>query len=149
MKFFDRRKYLFKINYFTIKNKTMKKVFQHDALENYCPITGEYNETLNQNGEILVHGKNEICPTCAGYGRHFRSDLDESSLYQSMVEDGDIDGIDHYMNGAFDEVCRECNGNKVLWVPNLPEWAQVLIDKWEEEEAEWRRYSDMERRMGA
>ena len=126
-------------------------MYYHGALEYHDPETGLYDktETINPEGGISVVVCKVVCPTCEGEGTHFRSDLDETSLYDSMVEDGDYDGIEAYRKGRFDQVCGECNGLRVVDEPQLPEWAQALVWAWEEDEEEARRYADMERRMGA
>lgn len=129
----------------------MKMNYQHEALTYYNPTTGERdeNEIINPNGEMLCECKYEVCNNCGGHGTHFRRDLDENNLYESMLEDGDDEGIEAYYNGAYDSVCNSCKGLRVVKNPTLPEWAEKLIWDWYECERIDRAYSDAERRFGA
>jgi hypothetical protein len=63
---------------------------------------------------FFVPSNRSICHPCNGYGNHFRSDLDESKLVEGMEEDGDFEGLENYNNGGFDEICGNCNGQKVV-----------------------------------
>lgn len=127
----------------------MKINYQHPALAYYNPITGEYNEDMNEEGLIYVEANYEVCPTCSGHGYHFRSDLDENALVEGMRDDCDEEGIDAYFGGSFDQVCSECNGQRVVASPILPEWANELMYSWRRSENEHRAISDAERRLGA
>lgn len=129
----------------------MKQEFQHPALRYYNPETGEYDESQNENenGIIICDGKYEVCPECNGHGTHFRRDLDENAMVESMREDGDDEGIDRYYSGAFDEVCNECYGKRVVFSPTLPEWAEKLLFSWYECKRKHREISAAERRLGA
>lgn len=129
----------------------MKTNYQHPALKYHCPETGRYDEYeyINSEGIIKVHGEYEVCPYCGGHGHHFRNDLDENALVQSMCEDGNEEGMESYHSGSFDEICQRCNGLRVVIKPNLPHWANVLIGEWENDEREYRATVAAERRVGA
>lgn len=129
----------------------MKMFYQHPALMNHNPITGEYdeNEIINPNGEIFVECIYEVCNNCEGHGTHFRRDLDENKLYESMVEDGDDEGIEAYYEGRYDCVCNACNGLRVIKKPSLPDWAKKLICDWYECEMRYRAECAAERSVGA
>ena len=126
----------------------MKINYQHKALECYNPTTGDYDENYPE-GTLFVEGKYEVCTTCNGNGHHFRSDLDENNLVSMMQDDGDYDGIEDYYNGSFDQVCSECKGQRVVFNPILPKWAEDRIWDWYESERYYRACRDSERRMGA
>ena len=127
--------------------KTMN--YKHDALINYDPKTGEYNEELNHEGIIRVPAAYQVCPDCNGHGHHFRSDLDENHLLDLMEEDGDYEGIQSYYVGKYDQVCNNCDGQRVVLEYKLPEWADKLVYEWYREESLSRRIAAAERRMGA
>jgi len=98
------------------KTQTIYLLYEHPSLKYHNPINGEYdeNEIINPNGELLVECTYVVCYECGGNGSHFRRDLDETKLYESMVEDGDEEGIESYFNGAFDCVCNTCKGLRVV-----------------------------------
>ena len=129
----------------------MKINFQHNALSYYNPINGQYDESeqTNEDGFLEVEGKYEVCSTCNGHGSHFRSDLDENNLVDNMREDCDEEGIEAYYNGSFDQICEECNGQRVVFSPILPEWARELIWNYNYNVGEHNAIRDSERRMGA
>tara|TARA_R110000803_G_scaffold45305_1_gene95512 strand:- start:368 stop:748 length:381 start_codon:yes stop_codon:yes gene_type:complete len=108
----------------------MKTKLYHDSFE----YQSEYDsEKLGTTG-ISVSSKKEVCYTCDGNGEHFRKDLDENAMVNSLREDGDDDGYAAYRNGAFNQVCTECNGenvvDKVDW-NTIPSWAKDCISEWE------------------
>ena len=127
----------------------MKIKYKHPALE-YCnPLTGEYDENINENGEIYIDASYQVCPTCEGKGRHFRSDLDENDLIDGMQEDGDYEGIESYYAGQFDQTCTHCSGERVVEVPNLPKWAEILVYDWQKWYNQNAAIRAAERRVGA
>lgn len=122
--------------------------YQHDAFMYLNPVTGEYDERENEEGILRVKATYSVCSRCHGHGTHFRSDLDENRLIDNMREDGDDEGIEAYYSGAFDEVCEECNGNRVVAQPILPEWAKKVLDEWYEYKWRSKMESEAERMMG-
>jgi DnaJ-class molecular chaperone len=100
----------------------MRKEFYHVAFE-----FSEEFEALGEKG-LIVDTVRAVCPTCNGYGSHFRSDLDENEMIDMFEQDGDYDSYISYKKGAFDQRCTQCNGQKVIDEPiNLPEWATECI----------------------
>jgi DnaJ-class molecular chaperone len=62
----------------------------------------------------------EPCPSCDGYGTHFRRDLMKTVWLIHTTMNAMKKGI-MYRRGAFDEVCTQCNGGKVIDEPtDLP-----------------------------
>ena len=126
----------------------MKTMYYHESFE----YQDEYDfEKLGEKG-IKLSSKKIVCPTCHGNGTHFRKDLDESKLVESMEDDGDYDGLDSYYNGAYDQVCVQCNGKNVVddfnW-EQLPEWANKCITSWEQSERESNYIEAQEKAFGA
>jgi DnaJ-class molecular chaperone len=125
----------------TFKTNTMGKPnIYKDPIIDFLP------EGVKPVTEIIV------CPDCGGHGSHSRRDLDQSRLVDSMIEDGDDEGLERYYSGAFDVKCQTCHGRNVVqavckeWVKqNHP---QAFIDqqsywKWE---AQDRAYAAAEQR---
>lgn len=120
--------------------------FTHPAL---------YNEETEQEVVLNLPARRIVCPTCNGYGHHFRTDLDENSFVREIREERDEEGWQMYLAGYFNQACSQCQGEKVIdsidWeyfrsvYPNeakeVSEW-NAMQKRWEEER-EW------ERRMGA
>ena len=115
------------------------KMFTHDALEN----------TIRLRAERIV------CPTCNGSGSHVRRDIDDSMLVETMMDEGDYDGMDSYYRGGFDEVCTHCNGRNVVDEIDWDTFEKVypreykLVVDWEQSERDDRAEMEAERRMGA
>jgi hypothetical protein len=130
----------------------MKMKYQHPALRYHNPLTGEYdeNESINKDGVIYVECKYEVCDQCNGHGVYTRKDIDDSKLVDSMIEDGDYDGIESYYRGAYDRQCEWCRGMRVIQQPiDFPKWADKLLDEWWRCEKAHAEYSRQERMMGA
>jgi hypothetical protein len=107
---------------------------------------------VEQEFSIMVPGKMIVCPTCGGTGTHVRQDIDDSAMVDSMYEDGDYEGIEHYFNGGYDVQCTQCKGNNVVFEADweqLPQWAKDAISYWDECERESAAIQAAERAMGA
>lgn len=111
----------------------MKHKFSHPALEEAIYVSAQY----------------VVCPCCNGNGTHFRKDLDESALIESMELDGDYEGLEFHSKGAFNQLCMSCNGKRVVYEFQLPKWAEKLISEWQDEERRDRAYAMQEKRFGA
>ena len=123
---------------------------QHPALA-YIEDQKDFPDWAGDDA-IFVPGKMIVCPTCRGTGAMERQDLDMSRLTDSMLEYGDLEGFEHYMKGGYDVICTECHGKNVVFVPNiddLPEDVLEEIKEWEDSEREYRLEVAAERRAGA
>jgi RecJ-like exonuclease len=125
----------------------MKKEFSHPSFE----YVNEGEEAI----KVMVPVKKQVCPMCMGIGTHERQDIDCSKLVDSMVEDGDDEGLQRYYAGSFDVPCTCCNGKNVIddfdtqyLVDNYPDHYEAMCD-WDASEAEDARYSAQERACGA
>jgi len=98
-----------------------------------------------------IQAETIVCPECHGGGSHFRRDLDENRLVESMEEDGDEDGLEAYHRGGFSQTCTECKGRNVIQEVNWKEFAkkypkeQRKINAWHRDEDEDMAYSQSER----
>ena len=127
-----------------------KKLFQSDVLC-YYDENGNYdeNEIINPEGKFYFDAHYVVCHECEGEGSHFRRDLDENRLVESMIEDGDDEGVESYYNGRYDEVCRCCHGLRVVYDYVLPEWAKKIMYEFRQWERQEMAIRDAERRVGA
>jgi len=125
----------------------MKRIaFTHSAL---------YNEETEE--QIILHlpSMRVVCPTCNGYGNHFRKDLDENALIREMHEEGDTEGFQMYRAGYFNQICTQCHGEKVIdqidWEyfhSEYPKEAKA-VSEYNQQVRQWEEESEWERRMGA
>lgn len=103
------------------------------------------------NKVLELEGNFQVCKSCRGHGRTDRTDIDTSRLYDSMVEDGDHEGIQDYWNGDYSQVCDRCNGQRVSVEINwdlYPQLHKKLIEH-NREEAEYQAICAAERAFGA
>lgn len=102
--------------------------------------------------EVSIPARFEVCDHCRGRGHHDHPAF-SNGITQSDREDwADDDFMEEYMRGTYDVRCEECNGNRVVLVPDeflaTPEQIKVWEDN-EREEWEYRAMVEAERRMGA
>lgn len=112
------------------------------------PITFTTYDEDDEEVTLTVASHKEVCGTCRGEGK--------SSAYLGAFSredmDNDPDFYEDYMQGAYDRVCPECNGDRVVDVPDekrtKPEvWAKFIEHC--NEEVHYHSMCEMERRMGA
>jgi DnaJ-class molecular chaperone len=106
-------------------------------------------------GSIELSYHKEVCSECNGEGKTFRSDLDQTKLMEIMEEDGDDEGLDDIRNGQYDQICRTCNGLRVVdvadWQKATEEYPEQIkaVFEWDKQEAEDAKYAAQERMVGA
>lgn len=92
--------------------------------------------------------KMHVCPTCDGKGKSLPESL--SGDVTEMVNE-DPDFAEDYFSGAYDRVCRQCDGLRVVEGFNYeamkPEMLAAIQEK-EDINDEIRREMEQERRMG-
>ena len=96
--------------------------------------------------EVQLPAKWEICTTCEGEGK--------SSAYLGVIqpEDWDPEELEDYMRGVYDRRCEDCKGEgKTLEVDldRMPTELRTAYEAYLEEEYQYRRICEAERRMGA
>lgn len=105
----------------------------------------EFSDPEPQYLELVAHY--EVCPTCGGHGSHSNH---LGAFTQSDIDELGQEWLDDYARGYFDKTCETCQGNRVVPTVtrelNSPELL-AIYDKWEQDEWEYRRESEMERRM--
>lgn len=107
--------------------------------------------------EVKIPAKFEVCDTCRGKGTHVNPNIDGHGISAEEWNgpDWDQEEQEAYMSGRYDVTCYECKGERVVkavdWDrlkdidPKLAEEYGMHLD----EEADYQRMCEMERRMGA
>ena len=96
----------------------------------------------------------EICPACNGRGTTSRDvECDGGGFTASEWADQDEDFREDYMAGVYDRPCDECRGLpgrvKVPDLKCLSRRDRKLYREQQQADADYRRVSEAERRMGA
>lgn len=94
-----------------------------------------------------------VCPTCGGKGTHVNPSIDANGITQSeWAEEWDDTDREHYLSGVYDVTCYECEGRTSTLVideqnsdPKALKEAHAIF----EDDADYRRTVEAERRMGA
>ena len=112
-------------------------------------------EVENNEGELVelvLPATFEVCPRCRGKGTHVNPAVDGNGLSQEDFDEAGPEFRDDYMAGVYDVACHECNGKRVVAVPDLDKFTiaeAALYQAHVDEEELDRRVADMERRSGA
>lgn len=84
----------------------------------------------------------EVCPRCEGRGTHTNPAIDGHGISaEEMHEDPDF--AEDYMRGVYDVQCYECDGLRVVEMPDEDRMTDAMRAAWEgklECEAEERRH---------
>jgi hypothetical protein len=119
--------------------------------------TGEHNwtETANeeehcshcpeQSYDIKLVAKYEVCPTCFGKGTRVNPAIDGNGLTSSDIDELGPDFMEDYMSGVYDIKCSECNGNRVILVPDEAQNSEENLKAYEDYQYEL--YADERTRM--
>lgn len=76
------------------------------------------DEEDDNETELELPAKNEVCSRCEGYGTHDHPDIGGNGITASEWGEWDQDDRETYLNGGYDVTCEECNGAKVVQVPD-------------------------------
>lgn len=109
------------------------------------------NEDTGEEMTQEIHFKYDVCDTCNGKGTHVNPSIDANGLSNEDLY-GDPDFAEDYFSGRCDVTCYECNGNRVVAVPDPRDdkEKEILkeIDEDMEEEREYEAMVRSERIMG-
>lgn len=112
----------------------------------------------NEELEIELPSKFDVCDRCEGHGTHLNPSLEKHAYtMEEFRESFDDEEAEEYFTrgGMYDVKCEECNGNRVVPVVDearLTAEQKELYTKFQEQQAErakWDRVARDERRMGA
>lgn len=101
--------------------------------------------------ELSVPLKYEVCPTCEGKGKHVNPSIDGDGLTARDFED-DPDFREDYFSGRYDVTCYGCKGQRVVLEldrDNVDAAVLARIDSMLQERDEDEAERAAERRMGA
>ena len=93
--------------------------------------------------------KMEVCGRCDGRGVHDPDGFSNGFTREDFAEDPDF--AEDYFAGKYDVKCTECGGRNVVLVIDRDKSDPVtleVVDEWMQEEDDYLRIRDMERRMG-
>jgi hypothetical protein len=100
--------------------------------------------------EVEVPVKLEVCPTCEGRGKHVNPSIDAGGLSRDDFDE-DPDFREEYMSGMYDVSCYECSGKRVVPVIDEDHCDAAILKRIhakQEEDEDFRRLQEAERRMG-
>lgn len=116
----------------------------------------EYTDEEGEDVEVEVPCRKAVCSRCEGEGKHVNPAVDGHGITAEEWErDWDDESRAAYFAGAYDVTCEECEGRRVVDVPD-PErftvedkahWAAYQREL--DARAEVRQMEEMERRYGA
>jgi hypothetical protein len=115
------------------------------------PIMFTYTDENDNEVEVEIPTRYQVCSRCDGEGKHVHPGIDGNGISQEEF-DNDPDFEEAYFNGAYDVGCYTCKGERVEAVPNWDRMARDLRERYEahlDDEAEYRAMCRMERMMGA
>jgi len=110
---------------------------------------------MNDDSDVWIPVKFEVCPLCHGTGKHVSPNVDSHGICSDEWSEMGPEGQEDYMSGAYDVVCYECSGRNVVPVPqdeaNLTKAQRKLlklIDDRQQADADYASECAEERRMG-
>lgn len=118
----------------------------------------QFVEYSDETGEEVTHvlpSKKEICSRCDGEGKHDHPAFSNGITASEMNEEWDEYDRELYFGGAYDVICSECKGAKIVLVldeerakEECPEVLKKYLD-YKREHAQFLAEQESERRMGA
>lgn len=108
---------------------------------------------LENDREVKLPTKWDVCPVCDGEGKHVNPAIDCNGLTaEDFAEDPDF--YDEYMSGTYDVTCNRCNGRTTVRVidwdsPEITPEVHEMYLRQEREAEEIRACQRAERMMGA
>ena len=102
----------------------------------------------NENGDLVLPGKAEVCWRCSGTGSH---DCWEGGMTGSEMDEQGPEFMEDYRAGHYSRPCTECNGERVVCVVDEDRAtpAQLAIwNAWRDQEDAHYAETAAERRAG-
>ena len=120
--------------------------------ESICFTIEHYDENDEYDGdtEVSIPAKYEVCPRCRGRGKHVNPNIDGHGISpEEFAEDPEFH--EDYLKGVYDVLCEECEGLRVVLVPDEEHADEQLLKEYYEQqraEADYRAERRREREMG-
>jgi hypothetical protein len=118
-------------------------------------MTGRWFDQIDSNRmmarlsseDVWIKISFEVCPTCDGKGSHINPSIDSHGIGAEEWAEWDHDDREAYLTGGFDVSCYQCNGRRVVPVPDDEEGRELVS---EDMEARYEMAAEMEaeRRYG-
>ncbi len=102
--------------------------------------------------EVEIPTKFEMCQRCQGSGTHVNPAVDGNGLSQEDFDEAGPEFRDDYMAGVYDVPCYECQGKRVVMIPDRDKLTKEERAAWYQqvkELADMAAEEEAERRMGA
>lgn len=98
--------------------------------------------------ELTIRSHKEVCPRCHGNGSHVNPAVDGNGITWEQMDELGPEFLEDYLRGLYDVPCQECDGQRVVDVPDEsdPNFAIYMADL--EAEADYRAEREAEIRMG-
>lgn len=109
-------------------------------------------EDGDEERELEVPARWEICSRCDGEGHHSDPAIDGNGITQSEWAEWDEEDRHNYMSGAYDVCCKECSGSGKQLVVDAVAFKEKSPEdfrRWhkaEKDEQEYRHMADSEAR---
>ncbi len=108
---------------------------------------------IDEDGDegVAVGVKFEVCGTCLGRGSYVNPDIDRDGISGEEMGDLGDQWQRDYTSGVYDIECRECEGEKVVPVPDChtPKDVLDMLAERARDDADFAATCAAERRMGA
>lgn len=105
-------------------------------------------KVLDDDGdEVELPARFEVCSRCRGEGVHDNAAFSNGISLEDFAEDPEFK--EDYLSGAYDVTCSECNGLRVVPIPDenaLSEEQKRWLKNWQEAEADKRAEQRMRER---
>ena len=90
---------------------------------------------FNDDGdELSIPSRFEVCPRCRGTGSHVNPAIDGNGLSAEDIDDAGPEFLDDYLGGVYDVQCYQCEGTRVVAVPDLERCSDAEREAWERHE---------------
>jgi hypothetical protein len=84
------------------------------------------------DGEFEIPGKFEVCPRCEGKGSHVNPNIDGNGITSDEMAELGPQFLEDYLSGVYDVRCQECDGKRVVLVPDKSRCSKEQLDLWQE-----------------